>query len=744
MAEESEKRFHAVMDKLFHAPPKPRAKSTTSSTTITNFASSSGVQLPRGKKRPNSMVERLQKSLVSGGSIQTPLCRPWDRGDLLKRLATFKSMTWFAKPKVVSAVNCARRGWVSVDVDTIACESCGARLFFTTPPSWTQQQVEKAALVFSLKLDNGHKLLCPWIDNACDERLAQFPPMPAAVLVDEYKKRSSALLHLSALPVISSSAIDFMGNPQLEHFLKGLSIVEFSNGSADTSQTEYHVNECDMESSVSYYQAQKLISLCGWEPRSLPYLVDGKNQQNHCSKDLSHSDSSRTVSSGQNLSITVYSSEANPVEANDDPMASSGVQSDPKSVVLDCRLCGACVGLWSFSTISRPVELFRLVGYSEVNGENGSTHHRDLVDCIGRTPGVNGLGNETCNETREGILNTATTLSTSVNNRPSNLNLTIAGGPPPTKQNFRAMISLPVIGRNLRARISSGSDFRDHLCVKNSFQGGKNNAENALTGQGFVPEQVEMLQDERYDDRHCTSTSTLRNENDCHMSLNGTDSGGQEFPETSTPDFLAETSIPKSSDSVEGSGKEDDLPENAENVGTVNQAVGNLSCSQVGDSTITASDDHFPITNWEISENDTSMAVELVNCYLQEDPGTDTVCNAQADCRHSSAVKANLQQANNDVACCIGKNPEQAPLDDAIVFDPIMQHRHFCPWIASVDNAAPGWQQTLYALQRQKEFSCPSSKDAPSSSLIEVDDPVSSIKKLFMSPSAKKVKLTHG
>ena len=33
------------------------------------------------------------------GSSRTP-CRPWKRGDLLRRLATFKPMNWFGKPKV--------------------------------------------------------------------------------------------------------------------------------------------------------------------------------------------------------------------------------------------------------------------------------------------------------------------------------------------------------------------------------------------------------------------------------------------------------------------------------------------------------------------------------------------------------------------------------------------------------------------------------------------------------------------
>ncbi|KVH89711.1 hypothetical protein Ccrd_008296, partial [Cynara cardunculus var. scolymus] len=40
-------------------------------------------------------IEELQNAF--GGIVQAPMCRPWDREDLLKRLATFKSMTWFAK-----------------------------------------------------------------------------------------------------------------------------------------------------------------------------------------------------------------------------------------------------------------------------------------------------------------------------------------------------------------------------------------------------------------------------------------------------------------------------------------------------------------------------------------------------------------------------------------------------------------------------------------------------------------------
>ncbi|XP_042014813.1 uncharacterized protein LOC121762869 [Salvia splendens] len=38
-------------------------------------------------------------------------------------------------------------------------------------------------------------------------------------------------------------------------------------------------------------------------------------------------------------------------------------------------------------------------------------------------------------------------------------------------------------------------------------------------------------------------------------------------------------------------------------------------------------------------------------------------------------------------------------------FDPIKQHRHFCPWTVSTGKSVPGWLQTLSALEENKELS---------------------------------------
>jgi len=72
------------------------------------FCSSSGVQLSssRGKKRGfQSIVDRRGDEQYSSATAvsesQGHLCRPWDRADFMRRLATFKSISWFAKPMVI-------------------------------------------------------------------------------------------------------------------------------------------------------------------------------------------------------------------------------------------------------------------------------------------------------------------------------------------------------------------------------------------------------------------------------------------------------------------------------------------------------------------------------------------------------------------------------------------------------------------------------------------------------------------
>lgn len=297
-----------------------------------------------------------------------------------------------------------------------------------------------------------------------------------------------------------------------------------------------------------HFQAEKLISLCGWEPRSLPYVVDCEDGVNQFVDDVN----------GQNPSVNVHSAGSKEiVEVTEDYGAH-------KSVVLDCRLCGASVGLWAFATVARPVEFFRVVGDTEVNGENHCGSHVS--------------GNENHVGNREVAMNTVSNSEPSHTESSSHLNLTIAGGPPPTKQNFKATISFPVVGRALRAKFSYDSDFRDYTFDhpkeiqstsrnNNLPEEGKDRTENNLTGQVVLAEDAGSLNRGQYDHGSDSSINeeTLGKENNDHAPLEGPSVTGQDtFPGAGTGCAIVQSSTETTQNEKLGQSQSDMLAENGE------------------------------------------------------------------------------------------------------------------------------------------------------------------------------------
>ncbi|PPD95889.1 hypothetical protein GOBAR_DD07080 [Gossypium barbadense] len=93
-------------------------------------------------------------------------------------------------------------------------------------------EAEDAGQAFSKQLDVGHKVACLWRGNSCPESLVQFLPTPQSALIAGYKDRCDGLMQFQSLPSLS---------PDHRVYWK-LIVLEMS---------------------------QKLISLCGWEPRWL-------------------------------------------------------------------------------------------------------------------------------------------------------------------------------------------------------------------------------------------------------------------------------------------------------------------------------------------------------------------------------------------------------------------------------------------------------------------------------------------
>ena len=74
---------------------------------------------------PGVSAEHGVHGLHGGAHKEQPhTCRPWDSQDLFRRLRTFRSGSWFAKPDAASALACASRGWRNARPETLQCEVC--------------------------------------------------------------------------------------------------------------------------------------------------------------------------------------------------------------------------------------------------------------------------------------------------------------------------------------------------------------------------------------------------------------------------------------------------------------------------------------------------------------------------------------------------------------------------------------------------------------------------------------------
>ncbi|KAJ1402025.1 Zinc finger, C3HC-like [Sesbania bispinosa] len=297
-------------------------------------------------------------STSAGGSAfgsSRSSCRPWERGDLLRRLATFIPLNWFGKPQIISSLACAQKGWTNIGVDKIACESCGVCLSFTSSSSWTSAEVQNASESFSRQLDLGHKVNCPWKGNSCPESLVQFPPTPQSALIGAYKDRFDGLLQFQYLPVVATSAIELMcvsRGPQIERFLSQSQ--NFISGVDFKPETISELESSQDEAYCLFSRAQKLISLCGWEPRWLLNVQDceehsAQSERNGYSFGPSKTQLHRTQDPGPKAVSASTKMDTRKAKAS-----LKETRLDCRLPMLDCSLCGATVRILDFLTVPRP------------------------------------------------------------------------------------------------------------------------------------------------------------------------------------------------------------------------------------------------------------------------------------------------------------------------------------------------------------------------------------------------------
>lgn len=406
-------------------------------------------------------------STSAGGSAlgsSQPSCRPWERGDLLRRLSTFNPENWVGKPKAANSLTCARRGWVNVSADKIECESCGANLELFSAiraPSGADSAEEN----FSKKLDEGHKVNCPWRGNSCAESLVQFPPTPPSALIGGFKDRCDGLLQFPCLPIVAVSTIEQMRVSRSSEIDRFLSQIQVIGGGESGFRSDFIPGiENDKEDAFFIYsRAQKLISLCGWEPRWLPNVQDCEEHsaqsarnghsvgpENHCGPPRDPARGKKAMSTSARKKVIKKE------------VLGTNSKGESRSPLLDCSLCGATVRIWDFLTVVRPVFFApNSIGIPETSKKMQLTRGASAASGISGWVATDGMEKEQMEDHDEAATNDE---GKSLSNIGVDLNISMQGGLP-TSQLGMNMMSEPYqdvpTGRELIIGQPSSSEVGD-------------------------------------------------------------------------------------------------------------------------------------------------------------------------------------------------------------------------------------------------------------------------------------------
>jgi len=69
----------------------------------------------------------LISNINSNNNIDQNPFKPKDK-QFIERLESFKSSTWYLKPKLLNSLECALHGWCNISENKLECLNCKARL----------------------------------------------------------------------------------------------------------------------------------------------------------------------------------------------------------------------------------------------------------------------------------------------------------------------------------------------------------------------------------------------------------------------------------------------------------------------------------------------------------------------------------------------------------------------------------------------------------------------------------------
>ncbi|CAJ1935694.1 unnamed protein product [Sphenostylis stenocarpa] len=325
-------------------------------------------------------------------------------------------------------------------------------------------KAQNASESFARQLDSGHKVNCPWKGNSCPESLVQFPPTPPSALIGGYKDRCDGLVQFHCLPVVAISAIELISvsrGPQIERLL--LQSRNFISGEVDLKPENISELENSQDEAYCLYtRAQKLISLCGWEPRWLLNVQDCEEHSSQSERNgysFGPSKTQRYLTQDPGSKAVSASTKLN---ARKGKASLKETRLDSRSPLLDCSLCGATVRISDFLSVPRPTRFVpNSIDILDTSKKIGLTRGASAASGISGWIAADDIEKDQT-EDRDEVA--TTNVGKLLANEDLDLNLTMAGGFPFTplgRTETSEYTHDEDMGRDLMIGQPSGSEIGD-------------------------------------------------------------------------------------------------------------------------------------------------------------------------------------------------------------------------------------------------------------------------------------------
>ena len=194
----TKRKFNKILDSISNASSPslaPQNNHNNASTTTLPTANEPAVKKPRLARPTSSSIKDAAAARNTGNrpslrqmspsstnkERRAPNFAPWDRGQFLDRLATFRHVDrWTGKPEIINEVQWAKRGWTCVGKERVGCVGgCGREVVIKlgTDPMEYEEDLDSEQIRIQDGEASPEGPSEDWRDNAREQLVEKYAEM---------------------------------------------------------------------------------------------------------------------------------------------------------------------------------------------------------------------------------------------------------------------------------------------------------------------------------------------------------------------------------------------------------------------------------------------------------------------------------------------------------------------------------------------------------------------------------------